>query len=282
MLLAPNSRSTLVGNNRTKQTLNKTDTNNNNKKPNILKLSIIDSTNSFAKERFDELRDRTAVVADCQTGGRGRAGRSWHSLEGNLFLTLVLKPNTPFTPTSGHASLTHYLGVTLCLLLEKMGLKPGLKWPNDILVEGKKIAGILAESVPMSRGKMGIVLGIGVNLDMPTADLETIDQPAISLVQLLSPAKWIARDRFLKLYLNLFFENYDRFLKKGFPLIQETYDSFMLYKGLRVRLQTEQSTFYGTIQGVSPSGSLLLLDDTNTQREYFAGDIWLEKSQNEE
>jgi biotin-(acetyl-CoA carboxylase) ligase len=69
---------------------------------NILKLSVIDSTNLFAKERFNELMDRTAVVADSQTAGRGRGGRSWYCpLRGNLFRTLVLKPNLPFSKILG-------------------------------------------------------------------------------------------------------------------------------------------------------------------------------------
>lgn len=256
--------------------MSKRPTGTNPCKQNILKLSVIDSTNTFAKERFEELRDRTAVVADSQTAGRGRAGRSWLSLEGNLFLTLVLKPSIPFSPTSAHACMTHYLGVCLCLLLEKMGLKPGLKWPNDIHLGGKKIAGILAESVPMARGKMGIVLGIGVNLDMQQDQLEGIDQPAVSLAQLLPPNQRPNRDRFLKEFLTLFFERYELFLKSGFPLIASTYDSFLLYKGERVRLQTTQKTLWGTLKGVGPDGSLLLVDSDNHLLEYYAGDVWLD------
>lgn len=241
---------------------------------NILKLSVIDSTNVFAKEHFDELRDKTAVVADCQTAGRGRAGRSWLSAEGNLFLTLVLKPTIPFQPNSAHISMTHYMGVTLCLLLERMGFKPGLKWPNDIHVDGKKIAGILAESVPMSRRRMGLVLGIGVNLNLPQTALDGIDQPAVSLAQLMPPEKCPSRDRFLQEYLDLFFEGYDRFLRNGFPQIQNIFDSFMHYKGDYVRLVTEQNTFFGVIEGVGNNGSLLLRTDAGEKREFFAGDVW--------
>lgn len=245
---------------------------------NILKLSVIDSTNLFAKERFNELMDRTAVVADSQTSGRGRGGRSWYSLQGNLFLTLILKPNIPFSKNSAHSAMTHYTGVTLCLLLEKMGLKPEIKWPNDVLIERKKIAGILAESIPMPMGRLGIVLGLGVNLNMRDSDLETIDQPAISLTQLLPPNKRPSRDRFLRQYLNLFFEQYDLFFKKGFPMIASTYDSFLLYKGERVRLQTEHSLTFGTIKGVGPDGALYLVGDDNKLREYYVGDVWLEKA----
>lgn len=247
---------------------------------NILKLNTIDSTNSFAKAHFDELIDRTAVVADYQTAGRGRAGRSWCSLEGNLFLTLILKPNIPFSQESAHATMTHYMGVSLCLLLEKMGLRPGLKWPNDILVDGKKIAGILAEFVPVasksSRSRMGIVIGIGVNLNMKDSDLEAIDQPAVSLAQLLPPKRRLDRDHFLTAYLDTFFEEYDLFLRNGFTQIARTYDSFLLYKGEKIRLQTEQNTRRGILKGISPGGALLLEEENGQQNEYYAGDVWLE------
>jgi BirA family biotin operon repressor/biotin-[acetyl-CoA-carboxylase] ligase len=217
-------------------------------------------------------------VADSQTAGRGRGGRSWSSLQGNLFLTLVLKPNIPFSKNSSHLSMTHYMGVRLCLFLEKLGLKPAIKWPNDVQVEKKKIAGILAESVPMPMGRLGIVLGVGVNLNMRESDLEAIDQPAISLLQLLPPNKRLSRDRFLNLFLQFFFEQYDLFLKKGFSIIASTYDSFLVYKGERVRLQTEHSVTFGTIKGVGPDGALYLVGDDNKLREYYVGDVWLEKA----
>ena len=245
---------------------------------NILRLSIIDSTNVFAKTSFEELRDRTIIVADNQTAGKGRVGRSWLSRDGNLFMTLVLKPNTHFSRESGHSCLTHYIGVCLCLLLERMGLKPGLKWPNDIQVEKKKIAGILAESIPLSKRTMGIILGIGVNLNLLDSDLESIDQPAISLTQLLPPAKRPSRDIFMKELLDIFFERYDLFLKKGFPVIAETYNSFLLYRDCPIRLETEQYTLHGTVRGVNANGALLLVNEENKLIEYFAGDIWPDTS----
>lgn len=244
-------------------------------KHNILKLSVVDSTNNFVKQHFEELHDRTAVVADIQTAGRGRFSRSWSSLEGNIFLTLVLKPQILFSTVSAHSGLTHYLGVTLCLVLEKLGLQPGLKWPNDILLEEKKVSGILAESVPMPGNKMGIIAGIGINLAMPEAALAAIDQPAISLVQLLPPQKRLSRDQFLSLYLDAFFTDYEAFLQKGFSHIQKQYESFMLYRGRHVKVLSQSKNIYGKVHGVSSFGSLLLEREDGSIFECFAGDMWV-------
>ena len=123
---------------------------------------------------------------------------------------------------------------------------------------------------------LGIVIGIGVNLNMKDCDLEAIDQPAVSLAQLLPPKRRPDRDHFLTAYLDTFFEEYDLFLRNGFTQIARTYNSFLLYKGEKIRLQTEQNTRRGILKGISPGGALLLEEENGRQNEYYAGDVWLE------
>ena len=109
----------------------------------FLYLDEVDSTNLYGKKNIDTLADKTVISAKRQLSGRGRLNRVWLDLgEGNLFVSLVLKPSLKFDEK--FANLTQYLSVILCKTLEQYGLQPEIKWPNDVLINGKKVAGILS------------------------------------------------------------------------------------------------------------------------------------------
>ena len=121
-------------------------------------LSEVDSTNLYAKSNLENLADKSIIHAAIQTAGRGRLQRTWVNLgEGNLFMSFVLKPSNSFNEI--YSNLTQYLSVVLCYVLEEYGLKPQIKWPNDVLINGKKIAGILSETVMQGSNFKGLVLG---------------------------------------------------------------------------------------------------------------------------
>ena len=183
-------------------------------------LKEIDSTNRYAKSNLDSLEDRTVVHASRQTTGRGRLQRSWVDLgEGNLFLTFVLKPSNSFNEI--FSNLTQYLSVVLCQVLEEYGLAPQIKWPNDVLINGKKIAGILSETVMQGNNFKGLALGIGVNLNSDFNSLETIDKAATSLN--LEINEKVDLETFRTRLINKFFENYNSFLQEGFAFIKRDY-----------------------------------------------------------
>ena len=113
---------------------------------NTVYLERVESTNLFAKSNLHDLADCTVVHAKEQTAGRGRMQRKWVDLgEGNLFMSFVLKPSNSFNEV--YSNLTQYLSVVLCDLLDEFGVSAEIKWPNDVQVNGKKIAGILSETV---------------------------------------------------------------------------------------------------------------------------------------
>ena len=109
----------------------------------IKTFDTIDSTNTYALEHFEELEDFCAIVANIQTQGRGRFERKWISSDNeNIYLSFVLKPqNTRFV-----TNLTQYLSVAVSKVLMTYGVNPKIKWPNDVLINNKKICGILCES----------------------------------------------------------------------------------------------------------------------------------------
>lgn len=218
-------------------------------------IENIDSTNLWVKCNIDKLLDKTIVYAKSQTQGRGRLQRSWVDLgEGNLFMTFVLKPSEKFDEI--YANLTQYLSVTLCKVLEKLNVTPEIKWPNDVLINGKKIAGILSEASVRGSEFKGLALGIGVNLNADEKDFSMIDKKVTSLN--LELGKTIDMDEFRRVLVEEFFANYDEFLSKGFEFIKKDYISRanFLDKELCVALVNE--TKKGVAKDVTNKGELVL------------------------
>ena len=228
-----------------------------------VRLEEIDSTNNFA--------DRTVVHAQRQTSGRGRLNRSWVDLgEGNLFMTIILKPSKSYNEV--FSNITQYLSVCLCHVLESYGTKAEIKWPNDVLIDGKKIAGILSEAVVQTNGTLkGIVLGIGVNLN---SDIETVkaipDKIATALN--IETGKCIDVDVFREELLKEFFANYDMFLDKGFELIKHEYVSKNCFLGKELNIQIFDRVENGLAKTVTDKGELVLLKD-NKELVLTIGDI---------
>jgi len=196
---------------------------------NIISFEKLDSTNKYAKDNIKTLADKTVISADCQTNGYGRFQRVWIDVGSeNIYMTFVLKPSGILQEV--HANLTQYLSVVLCKQLEEINLSPTIKFPNDVLLNGKKISGILAESITKSGKLKGIVLGIGINLNSKAESLKIIDQPATSIS--LELGQKINKQEFMQKLIQNFFKNYDEFLEKGFEYIKNELEvrSFSGYK----------------------------------------------------
>ena len=176
----------------------------------ILKFNCIDSTNTYGKTNFDTLEDRTAIIADEQTHGKGRFNRVWISNNSsNIYLSLVLKPQN----ITYIANLTQYMSVAAAKVLSTYNVQPQIKWPNDVLINNRKICGILSEGVLKNHKPSGVVLGIGINLNYDPETINKIDRPATSLN--IETGKNINKEEFLQKLLNTFFENYENVIQKG-------------------------------------------------------------------
>ncbi|OUQ55454.1 biotin--[acetyl-CoA-carboxylase] ligase [Flavonifractor sp. An112] len=153
-------------------------------------LDTVDSTNNEVKRRaVDDVPDGLAVVSARQTGGRGRRGRSFVSPPGGLYLSALLRPNCPLEQVS---ALTAWSAVAVCDAVEALcGVRPGIKWPNDVIWEGRKLSGILTELEleGETAALRYVVVGIGVNLTQTEADFGPQVAPvAISMAQALGRA----------------------------------------------------------------------------------------------
>ena len=238
----------------------------------VIKLETVDSTNIYAKSHIADLCDGTVVHALRQSKGRGRFNRAWVDLgENNLFFSIILKPSKELT--SIYANITQYASVVLCRILENYGVSPKIKWPNDVMIDGKrKISGILSETVMKGGELQGLVIGIGVNLNANKKDVENIPDRIVTALN-LEIGKPVNMEVFLNEFLDEFFKNYDEFLKSGFELIKNEYieRSCFLNKDLKVQVLNEIKS--GFAKGINNSGELLLQTENNKELVLNIGDI---------
>jgi len=238
---------------------------------NVIKLETTDSTNQYAKLNIDMLEDKSIVYALRQTSGRGRLSRSWVDLgENNLFLSYVLKPSDTFKEI--YPNLTQYLSVCLCKVLEQYGVKPEIKWPNDVQISGKKIAGILSEAVLQGNTFKGLVLGIGVNLNAKQKDVEAIENRVVTALN-LELGKSVDLTEFLNKLTDEFFEDYNEFLENGFEFIQDDYLKRNCFLGKNIAVQVFNRTEKGLAKALNANGGLVLLKENNEEVVLTIGDI---------
>ena len=229
----------------------------------LLHLEEVDSTNTYLKIRQGSLPHGTVVYADRQTAGRGRYSRKWISDEGGLYFSVLLKTiQDSFSP-----NLTQLMALSICYALEKLGLSPALKWPNDVQINGQKISGILSEAVLEKNRLQAVVLGVGINLHQK--NLEHVGQPATSL-QLLGVHT--DRDTLLNSVLHFFWQGYPDLCEKGFESIRKDYTQRFAALDKQVSVQDGEKTISGRVQGVSPRGALLLQTAQGLQ-EIYIGDL---------
>ena len=236
----------------------------------LLFLDTIDSTNKFAKENLPELKDKTIVYAGIQTSGRGRMQRKWISNSGdNIYASIVLKPSKELKEI--YSNLTQYLSLVLAETIEEYNIYPKIKWPNDVRINGKKISGILAESIIEKNELKGIILGFGVNLNCNKADMDNINQPATSLN--LETGMKIDRDNFLKKVIDKFCLRYNKFIEEGFLLIREDYKKRAEFLNMPITVKVFDSEISGIAKDITDNGALKIVDKDNIEHVLLIGDI---------
>jgi BirA family biotin operon repressor/biotin-[acetyl-CoA-carboxylase] ligase len=225
----------------------------------VIKLEKVDSTNNYAKSNIENFADKTVIYALSQTSGRGRLSRSWVDLgDGNLFMSIVLKPSDNYKDL--YSNITQYLSVVLCKVLESYGLKPEIKWPNDVLVGGKKIAGILSEAVISASTLKGIVVGIGVNLNANSEDIDAIPNKIATALN-LELGKNVDLDVFMSELTEEFFKDYDAFLENGFEFIKHDYIIRNCFLNKELNVQVFDNVETGLAKSINDRGELVLLKD---------------------
>ncbi len=234
-------------------------------------FDTIDSTNTWVKHHANELsHDKiTLVTADEQTGGRGRFKRRWESPKGlNIYATYGLFLEKHRTDIG---NLPQVLALSAIQLLSKKDFHPFLKWPNDVMLSGKKMAGILCETVPVS-DYFCIALGIGLNVNMPEELLKQIDRPATSLM--VESNRLYDVDMILKELTDKFISNLQVFIEEGFmPFFSDYVLSLIHQPDDLIRFHDNRVIWEGTFCGISKEGALILKLPSGIKRTFNAGEI---------
>lgn len=231
-------------------------------------LDTVDSTNNWVKSHLSELSSLTCVTAQEQTSGRGRFKRHWVSPHGeNIYATLYLV--VPLG--SGYlANIGQIMAFACAKVLRGIGFEAELKWPNDILIQGRKIAGILTETVTEDQ-EIGVIIGIGINVNMPTASLEAIGVPATSLLQ-LSQKKWDLQE-VTELVMNHFIHDLEVLKKSGFAPFQAPFEKMLAYKGQEITITDGAQTIKGICHSITKDGRLQLQLPSGEIKMLTAGEV---------
>jgi BirA family biotin operon repressor/biotin-[acetyl-CoA-carboxylase] ligase len=246
----------------------------------VLYFSTIGSTNDVAAALAgDADAAGTVVIADAQTAGRGRRGRSWHSPPGaGLYVSVVLTPGRArVMPDVATSLLTLTAGVALAEAIERStGLRPDIKWPNDLLVGRRKLGGILAEGVPSDRarsagsGIAGVVLGYGINVGLMSAPPEIAGRVTSLEFELGRPVEraLVAAETLVCLA-----ERYRELMDGRFDAILDAWLSRApASRGARVSWSTGAGVRSGVTAGVDALGALLVRTESATER-IVAGEL---------
>lgn len=242
-------------------------------------LEFVASTGSTNSDLVARARQsaplRIVLRAACeQTAGRGRLGRIWHgSANGSLLFSIAIPWNGDFASTAA-VTLACGLGVAQCLRAHEVPVQ--LKWPNDILLDGRKLAGILTETAEDPRGNRTIVVGMGLNLFLEPAQQMAIGQSVAELAEKCGRASVrTQREQWLGRLAQAMIDAVREFDAHGFAGMRERFDACLAFFGQVVDLHAPgQATLHGTVRGVDEQGRLLL-DCQGTVRALISGEISL-------
>jgi BirA family biotin operon repressor/biotin-[acetyl-CoA-carboxylase] ligase len=226
------------------------------------------STNDAAKREVKQgTAEGTVVVAGEQTAGRGRMKRGWLSPRGSIALSIILYPELAYLPS---LIMVASLGVVHCL--EKVaGLKAQIKWPNDVLINGKKVCGILIESEVRGKRADYAVMGIGINVNIKPSAFPEIPSTATSLSQELG------RDVSQLDMIRCLLAEIERLylaLPSGDAIYRE-WRGNLVTLGKKVQVSSEETSYEGIAESVASDGSLLLRQPDGSLTKIVAGDVTL-------
>lgn len=235
----------------------------------------LDSTSSELQRRLGEAADLSMVLAETQTAGRGRRGRSWLSPPGlNLYLSCLKRFDRGFAALSG---LSLAVGTMVLRAIDSLGIEgAGLKWPNDVLAGGGKLAGVLVELSGEYQGPCAAVIGVGLNLRLTEALREQAGQPACDLATLATdlPDRNLVAARLIAALV----EGLREFERHGFAPFAEDYARHDLLAGRQLKLSGAQGHFEGTGAGVDARGALQVRLADGALRSVDSADVTVRRA----
>lgn len=234
-------------------------------------LEEIGSTNVYAKELGEQGKAHgTIVVAETQTDGRGRRGRSWSSPKGSsISMSVLLRPQ--ILPEKA-SMLTIVMAFAVIKTLEEMQVENlSIKWPNDLLVNEKKVCGILTEMSAEPDMIHYVVIGTGINVNMDSLPKE--EAPYATTLK-AETGKLYNRAGMIASILSHFENYYDLFMKtEDLSAMKEDYNNYLVNRNRKICVQERNAEVYGTARGITNTGKLCVELENGEEKEIFAGEV---------
>jgi biotin-[acetyl-CoA-carboxylase] ligase BirA-like protein len=237
----------------------------------------VGSTNEWAKELASQKApEGTVVLAETQTRGRGRLGRTWISPLGGLWFSVILRPRISLSDVS---QLTFVAGLAVAQTLDDLyDLKVETKWPNDVLIDGRKVCGILGEASSNGEKTNFVVLGVGVNGNFDSEQIfpRRIRSNTTSLERELGQK--VRLEQLFDALLEKLEKTFDFYAREGFMMILSEWKKYACFLGHKVEVNDHGKRIEGTAHDVSQDGALVIRRSNGSLTHVFVGDITLRTS----
>ena len=234
----------------------------------------VGSTNDWAKELAElGAEEGTVAIAETQTAGHGRLGKEWFSPRGGLWFSVIFRPEMSPSEAIG---LVFVAGLAVAeVLREKYDLKVDTKWPNDVLVNGKKVCGILAEMNTKGRAVKFVVLGFGVNANFLVEKVfpRSLKEVATSLEKELGQK--VRLEELFKGLLERLGSRYDECAERGLAFLLADWKKYAGFLGRRVEVRIGNERLSGVALDVDARGALVLRLEDGATKRVLAGDVSL-------
>ncbi|MFJ7828578.1 MAG: biotin--[acetyl-CoA-carboxylase] ligase [Peribacillus sp.] len=232
----------------------------------------VESTQKIAHQLANEgAEEGTLVIAEEQVSGKGRLMRSWHSPKfSGIWMSLILRPKIPLHQAP---QLTLLAAVAVAQAIEDVTeLQPQIKWPNDLLINRRKVTGILTEMQAESDRIHSVIIGIGMNINQQKEDFPEDLQEKASSLSIESGVK-ISRAKVIQRVLLRLEDLYTLYLQEGFMPIKLLWESYAISLGQILKASTVNDTIVGKALGITDAGVLLLEDNQGTIHSIYSADI---------
>ena len=231
---------------------------------------IVDSSNSVLLRREGVANGAEVLLVEGQNGGRGRRGREWRSpLASNLYLSLARRYAGGLARLGG---LSLAAGVAVAEALRSLDVAVQLKWPNDLVVDGRKLGGLLVEGGGEHAGPVRAVVGLGLNVRMPQAFAQGIDQPWTNLAT-VAPAAAVSRNALAATLLSWLLPALEQFDREGLAPFRERYAGFDALRDREVAVLGAGDALHGVALGLAEDGGLRIRLPDGDARSVHAGEV---------
>jgi BirA family biotin operon repressor/biotin-[acetyl-CoA-carboxylase] ligase len=227
----------------------------------ILRFKSLNSTNEYAKSIINTSQEGTVVTADEQIAGKGRFGRDWFSPRDGLWFSIILKPKKP-------SLVSLIIGIALCDSIKTLGLEPHIKWPNDIFINLKKVAGVLTEIEDNT-----IIVGIGLNLNIKVFP-EYLKQKATSLT--IEIGKGFNKERIFRSILENIEKRYGMLSKDMIKELLTDYRNYSIVLGKEVLVEMPNCKIEGEAIDIDEDGSLIVKTPDGAVQKVIAGNCTIQ------